>query len=234
MLLQADQLNFPLSVLLLGYNPRRVSPNTVVADTDVMWDIATEAKFIEDMVRENLEDARIRMQMNDNKVDLILKKGDFVLVNREIIYSKGPYMKLMPLYLGPFQVEGVVNKNAYYIRFPGSRRRSNQVNVKDLKLYNRRNVVYAKPPETPLDKSLRMNQITQIVGWDEKNVYVKMERVDPEITVEYPKNYFVIHGKLLKEKLGALVQALANKGFAIGGEDEKATMDEDLPTSVHR
>ena len=60
-----------------GYNPRRVSPNTVVADTSVMWDIAVEAKFIEDMVRENLEDARIRMQMNDNKVDLILTKGDF-------------------------------------------------------------------------------------------------------------------------------------------------------------
>ena len=198
--------------IAFGYNPRRVTPNTLVKDNDVMWDIAVEAKFIENMVKENLEDARIRMQMNDNNVDLILKKGDFVLVNRAVIYAKGPYMKLMPLYLGPFKVEGVVNKNAYYIQFPGTRRRSNQVNVKDLKLYNRRNVYYARPPVTPLEKALRIGQISQIVGWDDKSFYVKMDTVDPEITVEYPTNNFIVHGSLLKERLGALTQALFNKG----------------------
>lgn len=121
-------------------------------------------KFIENMVNENLEDVGVRMQMNYNNIDLVLNKKKFVLVNREVIYSKGPFMRLMPLYLELFKVKGAVNKNTYYIQYPGTRRKCNQVNVKNMKLYHKRHVVYAKPTETPSEKTMRVHQIFQIVG----------------------------------------------------------------------
>lgn len=116
------------------------------------------------MVNENLEDVGVRMQMNYNNIDLVLNKKEFVLVNREVIYSKGPFMRLMPLYLELFKVKGVVNKNAYYIQYSDTKRKSNQVNVKNMKFYHKRRVVYAKPTEKPLEKTMRVHQISQIVG----------------------------------------------------------------------
>lgn len=157
-------------------------------------------KFIENMVNENLEDVGVRMQMNYNKIDLVLNKKKFVLVNREVIYLKGPFMRLMPLYLELFNVKGVVNKNAYYIQYSDTKRKSNQVNVKNMKLYHKRSVVYAKPTEKPSEKTMRVHQISQFIGWNEKRFYVKMEKVDPVIMVEYSKNYLLIHNIFMKKK----------------------------------
>lgn len=214
-----------------GFAPRNTEPSVVMSNEPTeAYDIAKEAELIQQLVTENLEYARIEMQVNKNKnIDLLLKPGDLVLVKRDILFSKGQALKLLPLYVGPFRVTHVIGKNTVTVNLPKSSRRSRRVNVRDLKLFYKKDFYKKQAPTNRTEKIQRLHEISQIVGWDAQHVYATMEDVDPEIVVEFERHWIARSGPHLQQKLAAFMQLL--KSQKILGNDmlERTPTDGSLP-----
>lgn len=211
-----------------GFVPRNTEPSVVLSHvpTDA-YDIAKEAELIQQLVSENLEYARIEMQVNQNKnIDLLLRPGDLVLVKRDILFAKGPALKLLPLYVGPFRVNHVIGKNTVTVNLPKSTRRSRRVNVRDLKLFYKKDFYKKQAPMNRKEKLERIYEISQIVGWDAQHIYATMEDVDPEIVVEFERHWIARAGSQLQGKLAAFMQLLKNQGIVADEVLKRAPVDE--------
>jgi hypothetical protein len=82
---------------------------------------------------------RQAFQYDKHRRAYVFREGDSVLLNPfslELVEKKGLGKKLMPRYLGPFEVLEVVSPTAYWIRLPDAYGMHNVINVEHLKPYH--------------------------------------------------------------------------------------------------
>ena len=62
----------------------------------------------------------MEVQENPHRQSLEFQAGEFVLLHRDAYFTGGRYLKIQPIYLGPFQIVKRINKNAYELDLPSS------------------------------------------------------------------------------------------------------------------
>lgn len=130
---------------------------------------------------------------NKGREKVIFNVGEFVLVHRDAYFKPGAYIKLQPIYVGPFKVVKVINQNAYELDLPSMKISHRVINVEKLKKLVLKKDRYPKdPPNTAAERLERLHEITSVVGYDKDNkvLYCHMKDVDPTLTVEVPIDEF--------------------------------------------
>lgn len=182
----------------LGYIPNEPVILTGHASTsrhDATQELATKLQAITLRTKDFLTENQVNMEVNHNqgRKEVTYKVGDFVLLHRDAYFKRGQYLKLQPIYVGPFQIVKKINDNAYELDLPSMKKTHRVINVEKLKPLKLRKDRYPKdPPNTAAERKLRVNEIINVVGYDKDNklFYCHMEDVDPTITVEYPVEEF--------------------------------------------
>lgn len=170
-------------------------------------DLAVYIDALTTRVREFLENKSLDMESTSNKtrVEIRYEVGDLVLLHRDAYFTKGKYRKIRPIYLGPFKVVKVGINNCE-VDLPSHVKNHRVINIQWLKKYVKRTDAWQQDaPRTEAEKLMRVSEINAIVGIDDTRevVYCKMERVDPELVVEYTWDQL---GKLADSQLYSLVR----------------------------
>lgn len=182
----------------IGYIPNEpiiVTGDAVSSRHDSTQELATKLKALTLRTKDFLTENQINMEVTHNKgrKEVTFEIGDFVLLHRDAYFKRGQYLKLQPIYVGPFKVVKKINDNAYELDLPSMKKTHRVINVEKLKPLKRRKDRYPKdPPNTAAERKLRVHEIINVVGYDKDNkvFYCHMEDVDPTITVEYPVEEF--------------------------------------------
>lgn len=114
-------------------------------------------KAITLQTKERLENAQIEMEVNSNKgrEPLTLNIGDCVLIHRDAHFRRGAYMKVQPIYIGPFRVVKKIHDNAYELALDSSTKA--HINVQHLKKFVYRRDAY--PKEKPRNSFKRIHRV---------------------------------------------------------------------------
>lgn len=75
---------------------------------------------------------------------MTLNIGDYVLVHRDAHFKRGAYMKVQPIYIGPFRVVKKIHDNAYELDLDSSTKAHRVINVQHLKKFIYRRDAYSK------------------------------------------------------------------------------------------
>ncbi len=134
--------------LLFGQHPRTPAVCDVPVQVPSAESLVRRHAAVLQRARQLLADARERMavQLNRHRRDVSYKPGELVLLSTANLALQG-VRKLMPRYVGPFVVEGVVNDAAVELRLPPGYARMHKVfHVSLLKHYHARGGVVPAPP----------------------------------------------------------------------------------------
>ncbi|CAI4062432.1 gag-pol fusion protein SKDI_07G3580 [Saccharomyces kudriavzevii IFO 1802] len=182
----------------LGYTPNAPTIKTdceINARSFTAVELARHLKAITIQTKERLESAQIEMETNNNqrRKTLLLNIGDHVLVHRDAYFKKGAYMKVQPIYVGPFRVVKKINDNAYELDLDSHKRKHRVINVQYLKKFVYRPDAYPKnKPISSVERINRANEVIAVIGIDttHKTYLCRMQDVDPTISVEYSEAEF--------------------------------------------
>lgn len=113
--------------------------------------------------------------------------GDMVLLHRDAYFTGGRYLKIQPIFLGPFKIVKI-NENTCELDLPSSFRKHRTINIEHIKKFNNDPSRYPRElPNTPQEKILRAPEIISVVGYDlqDQFYYCKMQDVNPELVCCY-------------------------------------------------
>lgn len=146
---------------------------------------------------------------NRKRRPVAFKVGDMVLIHKDHYYRAGRYLKLAPVYFGPYPVTRVVNPNAYEIALPNFTSRHPVINVSKLKRYVRREFYPWDVPDCGADAMARRDEITGIHGifeadgTQEKAYAVTWAYCDPEHVTMISQEVFEAIDPLVRRHLMA-------------------------------
>lgn len=205
---------------------RRPPPHNVEFLNELDVHTSTKARsdtvrLIERLVKDTLLENNIDMQVKDTNVDLDLKKGEWVLLNRDGYYNKGSYTKALPVFLGPFKVLKVLKeRNNVQLGVPTidyQNPLSRIFNVKHIKKYVERKHADGRPlytqrfPTTEPELRFKFKNISMIKAWDKEYLYCAIDGYDPILTAPFPIDWFRHVPDVLLEKLKAFFEDLQRK-----------------------
>ena len=183
----------------LGYIPNEPlldTSNELSVRSQSQYDLVEHLKAITLQVKDQLAKRQVDMQVQSNAHQRLVRfeVGEMVLLHRDAYFTGGAYLKIQPIYLGPFKVVKVINDNAYELDLPSSVRKHRVINVQFLKkLHKRPAGQYPKKlPATSQERINRCLEITQVIGYDANAqiFYCKMRDVDPDLTCSYTLDEF--------------------------------------------
>ena len=152
-------------------------------------------------IRDAITEAQRKQERNANahRSELLLKRGDKVLVRFDAFLRSANYKKIRPLYCGPYKVLRSAGDNAYRLDFQDSKRKS-MVNVKFLKPYYSRNECKRVPPQSEEEATHFKHLIKEIVGYDQYEgndgrivqIYdLSFKECDPSIFLTVSSDFFL-------------------------------------------
>ena len=194
----------------LGYIPNEPlldTTNELSARNFSQVDLVRHLKAITLQVKDALGERQVEMQVknNEQRRAITFSVGEMVLLHRDAYFTGGRYTKIQPIYLGPFRVVKVINDNAYELDLPSSLKKHRVINVQFLKKLTKRSPEqYPKHlPRTSLERINRASEIIQVIGFDRdsRELYCKMQDVDPDLTCVYTFEEFDTLTKSRKQSL---------------------------------
>lgn len=156
----------------LGYSPRvpafenfsLTERRSLVAET-----LGTKMKAILLRTQEYMVEAQRSQEYyaNQGRRTLNVKIGDFVLLHRNAFTKSEAYVKMQPVYLGPYKVVKKINENAFELDLPFHTKKHRVHNVSNFKPYIRRADHYpSDPPRSEERARFFVNDIVGIAGYD--------------------------------------------------------------------
>ena len=127
-------------------------------------------------------------QENPYRNSITFKAGEYVLLDREVYFRGGRYLKVQPIFLGPFQIVKVFDNNTVELDLPSSFKRNRVINIKNIKRFIRDTRRYPKELPVPVAERLsRPPEIISVTGYDIETqiYYCKMQDVNPELNCQY-------------------------------------------------
>lgn len=131
-------------------------------------------------------------QVNPSRNMDTFSVGELVLLHRDAYFTGGRYLKIQPIYLGPFTVVKVAG-NTCELDLPSSFKKHRVINIEHLKKFHNDKARYPKElPNTSAERIQRAPEIISVVGYDIQDhiYYCKMQDVNPELVCCYTPSEF--------------------------------------------
>lgn len=126
-------------------------------------------------------------QVNSSRQIQHFEVGNLVLLHRDAYFTGGRYLKIQPIYLGPFKIVKVFG-NTVELDLPSSFKKHRVINIEHIKPFHQDKSRYPKEiPNTSLERINRAGEIISVVGYDieSQQYYCKMQDVDPQLVCPY-------------------------------------------------
>ncbi|TID17214.1 hypothetical protein CANINC_004073 [Pichia inconspicua] len=168
-----DSIKMPPFKLAYGYVPD--SPKAVNS-----WDISDErySSNAEEFIRRALLTLR---QAQDNIVEAqrvqehhynlkrrnhTYKRGDWVLIHRDAFGHNSLYVKIQPVFYGPFKLVKDLGNNTFEVDLPSMNKKDRELNVQCFRPYQEPEHFLQRLPVTDLEIRARITEIVGIGGYD--------------------------------------------------------------------
>lgn len=177
-------------------------------------DYQLKQKSISLQVIEMLKQTRQKMiDRPDKNKESDFKVGDLVLLKREGYFTRGSYKKIKDCYLGPFKIVKMLGDNAVELDIHHHKAKLRTFNVCFLKKYVHREQEFIKSiPRTPLETKLRINEIDQVLGFDNDYLYCTMRDCDPRLTCTIDREFVNEANLLIKRKVELYTNSVGGIG----------------------
>ncbi|SSD61661.1 related to Transposon Ty3-G Gag-Pol polyprotein [Saccharomycodes ludwigii] len=182
----------------LGYVPNEPlldSTSLTAARNFSAVDLIQSLRAITLRTKDFLKENQVNMEVavNPGRREEKFAVGDYVLVHRDAYFTGGRYIKLQPIFLGPFKIVKVINENAYEVDLPKTSKKHRVINVRWIKKYQFDSERYVKElPRSETELRNRLENISSVIGFapSEGIVYCKFAHVDPRLTAAVPLKMF--------------------------------------------
>ena len=195
--------------------------NESSARNDTAVELTKKLQAITLRTRDYLQDRQEMMETQENpyRNSITFKAGEYVLLDREVYFRGGRYLKVQPIFLGPFQIVKVFGNNTVELDLPSSFKRNRVINIKNIKRFIRDTRRYPKElPVTATERLSRLPEIISVTGYDieTQTYYCKMQDVDPQLNCEYTLEEF---NQLPSDRRNSLLSNFRNLAEPLGEED---------------
>lgn len=207
----------------LGFVPNEPlldAGNAASARNDTAVELTKKLAAITLRTRDFLHERQEAMQSQENpsRQEVNFTVGDYVLLDRDYYFNGGRYIKILPIYLGPFRIVKLPGTNTVELDLPSSFKKHRIINVKNIKPFTNDPSLYPKDlPATSRERVLRLPEIITVTGYDidSQNYYCKMQDVNPELTAEYSLSEF---NQLPDDRRSSLLSNFRNMVPPLGEE----------------
>ncbi|CCH60644.1 hypothetical protein TBLA_0D01360 [Henningerozyma blattae CBS 6284] len=193
----------------LGYIPNEPLldiGNELLARNLSAVDLSKTIKAISLRTTDFLKQSQEDMESHANETRTVndYKLGEYVLLHRDAYFTGGRYLKIQPIFLGPFKIVKI-GKITIELDLPSSFKKHRVINIKWIKEFVLDKDRYPKSlPRTSIERIQRAQEIIAVIGYDVESheYYCKMKDVDPTLTCTYSLEEF---NKLTSSKKSSLL-----------------------------
>ena len=212
---------FEVDIGFIPNEPLMDTGNESSARNDTAVELTKKLQAITLRTRDYLQDRQEMMETQENpyRNSITFKAGEYVLLDREVYFRGGRYLKVQPIFLGPFQIVKVFGNNTVELDLPSSFKRNRVINIKNIKRFIRDTRRYPKElPVTATERLSRLPEIISVTGYDieTQTYYCKMQDVDPQLNCEYTLEEF---NQLPSDRRNSLLSNFRNLAEPLGEED---------------
>lgn len=212
---------FEIDIGFIPNEPLMDTGNESSARNDTAVELTKKLEAITLRTRDYLMERQEMMETQENPHRLPdnFKVGEFVLLDRDVYFRGGRYLKIQPIFLGPFQIVKVLGNNTVELDLPSSFKKNRIINIKHIKKFVNDARRYPKKlPATAKERILRLPEIIAVTGYDVESqiYYCKMQDVNPELICEYSLEEF---NQLPTDRRNSLLSNFRNLAEPLGEED---------------
>lgn len=182
---------------------------------------------------------RQQEEMHNRRRNVVnFKKNDWVLLHKHVFGPRDTHGKLLPYYLGPYQIVKMLGENVVELALPTLSRKQRTINVEYLKKYVERSPTYPRiPPRTNLETKHRISEINAVIGMnkDDETFTVTWEQCDPKhATIISFKQFDSIPSEQRKRHLIAETEVFREIPPEIANIDEPSRPSKEVMASSQR
>ncbi|MDN6032870.1 MAG: transposase family protein, partial [Lactococcus lactis] len=97
------------------------------------------------------------------------KVGDYILLHRDARGVSPTYIKIQPVFFGPYRLVKQINDNTFEVDLPSMNKKDRVMNVQWFKPYHHQQDLFRQPPRTDREILARINEMCGIGGVDHTN-----------------------------------------------------------------